>query len=202
MHIRTDRYIVADLAIVSINKLRRHPIADRHILQSTVGTDRAVRADFGIALDPSKGINHGVASDLNVAVDKSTRRIHERDAVRHQLIIFAATENFFCDCQLLTRIDPKRLGKIFGCDGTYFIAAEFDDLKHIGQIIFALSVVIRDRFERFEQGFNVETINAGIDFANFFLLIVGVLLFDNPFNRTVLRADYPTVTGGIGHYRG
>ena len=68
------------------------------------------------------------------------------------------------------------------------------DLRHVGQVIFPLSVVVADAFECSEKLFGVKAINSRVDLVDFSFLIRSVFLLNDPLKCAVSITHDATVS--------
>ena len=65
-----------------------------------------------------------------------------------------------------------------------------------------MRVVVGYAFECAEKFLHVETVNTGVDFANFFDFGVGVFVLNDLQEISVVVMDNSAVAGGVGHFGG
>lgn len=101
--------IVINLAFMGIDKLTRDMIAAFDILEADIRAKLALFANDRAMFKPRHRVDDGIAADFDIRVNVRRIRVHNRDALAHELFILAAAQDFLRTGQLQARVDAERI---------------------------------------------------------------------------------------------
>ena len=191
--------IVVDLAFVRVDELARHAVAALDVLEADIRSNLAFLADDRAMLEPGHRVDDGIAADLDVVIDVRRRRVHDGDALAHELFILAAAQDLLGAGELQARVDAERVLVVVSGHGPDLLAFLLEDLEHVRQVVLALRVVVRHVRERLEEVLGGEAVDARVDLADLALRLRRVLVLDDLLDRAVRRADDAAVARRIRH---
>jgi hypothetical protein len=152
---------------------------DAAILQHAVGADGHSIGKFDAALEDAIDVDRDIAAADQLAAHVDTRRIGEGDAALHQLHGNVSLVHALQLGKLQLAVDafglPGRI-RMRGRHRHAFGNGQGDD---VGQVVLALRVAVAQRRQPARQSGGRRDEDAGVDFADRALGIVGILLFDD-----------------------
>ena len=191
---RTDARLVRhrgvrDHAVV----VNRHAVADARIDDAHAAVDLAAAADRRLAFERHAGMDDRVASDVDMRIHVGRRRILNRDAGGHQLLVLRLSHDSAHCRQLEAAVDsPDFVGVRHGqrFDAEPALPVERND---VGQVVLALRVFRRDAGQRLEQPVEGERVDACVDFADRALGRAGIPLLDDTSNLAGQNARFARI---------
>src|SRR5581483_9429764 len=194
---RSDDRAALDPALAENHReAQMHLIADLRVVDKGAAVDPAALADHGFAAELRVGADHRVAADAHALVDVSRVRVFERDPGRHPFFVDALAQMLFHELQLLPAVDALDLAAVGHGHGFDFPALAQTDGDNIGQIIFALAIVVFDASQSRKQKRRRRDVNAGVDFADGALRRARVFFLDDGSDRSPGIAHDAAVAGG------
>ena len=174
-------------------------IAHLDVSHADVRADLAAFADDRIAFEDRPRIKDGVAADGDRRIYIGVIRIDDGNAIGHEFIQFTLAQDPFGFSHLLTRVYTEcfRIGR--RSKGTDDFACRYEHADDIGQIVFALRVVIGDVVKHIPQERHIKAVNAGVYFVDCQFFRRAVFLFDDFDDLPFFIADDAAVTGRIRH---
>ena len=163
------------------------------------GADAAILADSGLAQDLRKRRDDRIHADADAGVDGHRIGVLDGDAGQHQFARLGLTQQAVRIRQLDAIIDAQSLARVVDPHGLHAMARASENLRHIGEVIFAGGIVRRQLARVLPEEIGAEAVDAHVGFADGKLLGRAGLLLDDGGDRATGVVNHAAVPGGIFH---
>lgn len=173
--------------------------AHHGIRKARIRTDNAIATDRSLSHQKRHGQQLDIVFYLDVGADPYRGRIPHGNAGGHVTLVDAMLHGNTCLRKLDARINAHGLFGIVGDQGKHVAAVVAADFKHVGKVVLALRVVVRNAGKRVEKRRRIEAVETGVAFVDGSLFRRCVLLLDDAGNRIAFAfAHNATIPERIG----
>jgi hypothetical protein len=173
------------------------PLAHDRAFQMAEGLDHRAGGDADAGPEDHELLDGDAGGDLGVPGQVDRLRRGHGDALDHQGATAALLPDRLGGGQFGLRVDALHRGfRREGRAGRQ--ASPMGDADHVGQVVFAVGVVVADRIQDVEQSGAVGGQNAGIAVLDLPDAVVGVLGLDDAQQHMVRGQDQAAIGAGVG----
>ena len=174
-------------------------VAESRLLDDGVGADAALGADLCRSQQLYIGFDDGVRTNRNGGVDDTGFRAEDSDALRHETLRRLHAHSCVEVHHLGDGVGTENLVDALGLDGDDAFAVGDQHGGYVGEVELTVRVIGREGIELVEEGFRLETIDAGVDLGRIQLVGAERLLLDDGshFRLAGGGTQHAAIAGGI-----
>ena|GEM_PF-3965553 len=171
--------------------------AQRHIAQNAVRPHAHAVGQCDIAFKHAADINKHIAPAFERTAQIKAGRVGQGDALDQQALCLFSLPGAFQLCLLYAAVDAQRFPVGIGLGGIDGHVVLDRQRNGIGQIIFALRIIVVDATQPVFQLCGGGRQNARVDLTDFMLLLGCILVLDNPLHLATFVANDAAIPGRV-----
>src|SRR5688572_3037563 len=154
--------------------------ADLRVRDPRAGPNGRPLTDFARTLDRDVRVDHRIAADIREFADVGGFRIDKcYTVIEHQPRDRPLTDQPLDIRELAAIVDALDLARITVQEYRHLIAGRVQKSRSVGQVVFALGVLVLYVIKRFEKSSRVEAVDPRVDLLYLSLRIARVFLLDD-----------------------
>src|SRR5690606_35208998 len=198
-----DVTVLTDLGALQVAEGLDHAAGpDHRIADHAVGFNGDIVLDHHPAFEQHVDVDANITTYADFAAHVQPRRIRQRGTLGHQPLGFTGLPGTFQHRQLLAVVGTHDLQLIAGLHHADLYRLVDRQLDHIGEVVLALGVVVRQPGQPGLYAAARQQHDAGIALADLQLFRTGVLLFNDGLHLPLGVAQDAPVAGGIAQQHG